>query len=95
MEINGSEIKSGYIVDTNDEYSYRKWIALYVSKKDIKNGMNCSTPGLYLFGGYWYGRNPNKTKSYGKIIPIEGNHRYTLIHSGTWKLNNKYLKSIL
>lgn len=42
-------------------------VALIVTKKDIKNGINASNPGLYLFRGYWYGKDPLNHASYGKI----------------------------
>lgn len=45
----------------------RKGVALYVSKTDIKNGINVYRPGLYVFSGYWYGTNPLSHRSYGKI----------------------------
>ena len=49
----------------------RSWVVLPVTKKDLKRGVNADKEGLYAFGGMWYGRNPMKIKSYGKILPIE------------------------
>jgi hypothetical protein len=49
----------------------RNWIVLLVTKKDLKRGVNAENEGLHAFGGMWYGRNPMKIKSYGKILPIE------------------------
>lgn len=31
-----------------------------------------SKPGLYLFAGYWYGRDPLDVKSYGKMYGTSG-----------------------
>ena len=49
----------------------RNWMVLPVTKKDLKRGINAYKEGLHAFGGMWYGRNPMKIKSYGKIRPIE------------------------
>jgi len=49
----------------------RNWIVLPVTKKDLKRGINADKEGLYAFGGMWYGRNPMKIESYGKILPIK------------------------
>ena len=48
----------------------RNWVVLPVTKKDLKR-VNADKEGLYAFGGMWYGRNPMKIESYGKILPIE------------------------
>lgn len=67
------KIEKGMIIrfkeDLNNQYA-RNWIILPVSKKDIKRGMNAEKEGLYGFGGLWYGRNPMKSKNYGKISSI-------------------------
>ena len=49
----------------------RNWVVLPVTKKDLKKDVNADKEGLYAFGGLWYGRNPMKIKSYGKILPID------------------------
>lgn len=46
-------------------------VALNVTKKDIMKMTNVTRPGIYLFRGYWYGKNPLDINSYGKI---EGKH---------------------
>lgn len=52
--------------------SNRLWVALYVCDHDIKAGINAKKPGVHLFGGMWYGRDPRKKTSFGKIIPARG-----------------------
>lgn len=94
INIKGKDLKVGNIVRTSDNYYNRCWIVLKVTKKDLKKGINCDKPGFFLFGGYWYGRNPHKIDSYGKVISICLDENYELIHKNTWKLNNKYLKTI-
>lgn len=43
--------------------------------------MSANRVGLYGFGGMWYGRNPTKHKSYGKISPIESLDEVVVIKS--------------
>ena len=52
--------------------SNRLWVTLLVNHNDIRNGMNVKQPGIYLFGGMWYGRDPNNKASFGKIISARG-----------------------
>ncbi len=53
----------------------RKCVCLYVSRQDIRLGINARRPGWHLFRGYWYGGDPLSIDSYGKI---EGRVRGTL-----------------
>lgn len=53
----------------------RCWMVLDISKHDFRSRrhggpLNVDRTGLHAFGGMWYGRNPLKIKSYGKVIPI-------------------------
>lgn len=54
-------------------YIIRRWrggvtcVALKVTQRDIDRGLNASKPGVYLFRGMWYGRDPTNIKSFGKI----------------------------
>lgn len=45
-------------------------VALTVTAEDIQCGINVPRPGLWLFRGYWYGKDALSIASYGKI---EGN----------------------
>lgn len=45
----------------------RKGVVLRVTQQDINNGTNVRKPGLYIFSGYWYGKDPLAHSSYGKI----------------------------
>ena len=62
------ELKKGMIVRDNGTGEYL--IVLPVSKKDIKKGINADIPNYYGFRGFWYGRNPMKFSSYGKICEL-------------------------
>lgn len=62
-----SEVKEA----TERGWSFRHWVVLPVTKEDFKKGINADSEGLYAFGGMWYGRNPMKRKSYGKISPVD------------------------
>jgi len=44
----------------------RRWLALSVNLKDIRKGTNARNPGLYAFGGCWYGETASST-SFGKL----------------------------
>mgnify|MGYP003586188967 CR=1 FL=1 len=53
----------------------RCWMVLDVNRHEFRNRrhggiLNVDHIGLHAFGGMWYGRNPLKIKSYGKVIPI-------------------------
>ena len=54
------------------EGSRRHWVVLNVTKRDLKMGVNAPCPGLYGFGGMWYGRKVFNYKSYGKIQNLDG-----------------------
>lgn len=73
-KIKKSDLKKGMIIrfqEDIDKINARNWVILLVTKKDLKRGVNAEKEGLYAFGGMWYGRNPNKIKSYGKISSID------------------------
>lgn len=50
----------------------RKFVALSVTAKDIRRGLNVSKPGIHLFSGYWYANStlggPLCSGAYGKVI---------------------------
>lgn len=54
---------------THDDTT-RLWVVLSISEKDIANGIDCSQPGLYAFGGMWYGKKKDNHNSYGKMIDV-------------------------
>lgn len=70
------KLKEGFIVKT---VKGRYWIVLNVTKKRWKEGVNCDSPGLHLFTGYWYNKHVDKYSRdnehfrkigcYGKINP--------------------------
>lgn len=72
----------------------RCWIVLPVTKKDISKGINADKEGLYGFGGMWYGRNPMKIKSYGKIIPLDYSD-IKIIHPSIRGLSVNYIQSLV
>jgi hypothetical protein len=45
----------------------RRGVILQVTQADILKGIDVKTPGLYLFSGMWYGKDPNNHMSFGKI----------------------------
>lgn len=74
-------LKKGMIIRFVDQDYVRNWIILPVTKKELNRGINAEGFGLYAFGGLWYGRNPMKTKSYGKIVPIDETDNIEVIHN--------------
>ena len=58
------KLKVGDIVKVEGQ---RHWIALNVTQKDIAKGVDTNETGIYLFGGMWYGNNPLRVGSYGKM----------------------------
>ena len=75
------EIKKGMIIRFKDENYSRCWMVLPVTKKDLKRGINSDKEGLHAFGGMWYGRNPMKNNSYGKILSIDNVDDVEIIHN--------------
>lgn len=45
----------------------RRAVVLPVSKRDVLRGINADKPGLYMFSGMWYGKDPHNDYSFGKI----------------------------
>ena len=66
-------MKAGDIVRVTGYH--RDWVALPVTAKEIRRGVNARTPGLYLFGGAWYGKDLMRNATYGKVIPATGAHK--------------------
>lgn len=65
-------IKIGDIIKI--EGQHRHWVCLKVTQDEIDNtGINACYPGLYAFGGMWYGDNPQDRNSFGKILPVSHN----------------------
>lgn len=62
------------IVKTRNRWR-RYWLALEVTHKDLKRGMNTNRVGLHLFAGYWYGReryvSHKSHRAFGKISEIQ------------------------
>ena len=46
----------------------RLWVELPVASADVQRGVNTRTPGLKLFTGLWYGKDPLDPRNYGKIL---------------------------
>ena len=91
-----SEVKFVMIVMFADEFDNpyaRNWIVLPVTMKDIKRGTSADSVGLYAFGGFWYGKQPTKIRSYGKISPITSD--VILVERTIISMSNKQLKQIL
>lgn len=66
-------MKAGDIVKVSGHN--RVWVALPVTRKQVRRGVNARNPGLYLFGGAWYGKDLANIQSYGKIIPAANPHK--------------------
>lgn len=45
----------------------RRAVVLHVSTRKMLTGVNVSKPGLYMFSGMWYGKDPHNDYSFGKI----------------------------
>jgi hypothetical protein len=45
-----------------------------VTAQDLRRGLNVNTPGLHLFGGYWYAQEaqggPLRHEAYGKVLEV-------------------------
>lgn len=54
---------------------HRPWVALPVTRAQVRRGLNTHRSGMHLFGGPWYGKNLMDNTSYGKIIPLAGPRR--------------------
>jgi hypothetical protein len=70
---NSFPVRKGMMIrfsEDMDNPSARNWVVLPITKNDLRRSVNADSEGLYAFGGMWYGRNPMKIKSYGKIQPI-------------------------
>jgi hypothetical protein len=63
-------MKEGAIVKVPG--SRRHYVVRRITKAEIVRGVNARRPGLYLMGALWYGRNPNVTDSFGKILLPHG-----------------------
>ena len=78
----------------------RLWIALDVTKEDLKSGINADEAGLYLFSGFWYSKEYYLFKKnihhkiigcYGKIQKV-GNKCKIVGHARTSFLCRKKMK---
>lgn len=102
-----SKLKPGMILNVSytigNTIVDRNIILLNVTKEDIKKGVQADYPGLHGFYGFWYGRNPTKISSYGKIegsvdemqLNILSYKTYTVKHDSLFCLKVNYLKTIL
>jgi hypothetical protein len=62
----------------------RHWIALLITQEEIDNDKDCliDEPGLYLFGGMWYGNDVTNRMSFGKYIMLPNKEeKYTIVGS--------------
>jgi hypothetical protein len=69
-------------------------VVFYISKKDIRNGINADHEGWYGFRGLWYKGNGTQIKSYGKIHDFI-QYPYTIIRTDLFKLSKKQLKKLI
>lgn len=53
-------------------FNGRKGVVLNVTQSDFCEGLSAIGPGLHVFAGYWYGKNPLNHRSYGKILTCAG-----------------------
>lgn len=87
------------LVDNNSDFTEPpvNVIVLEVTEKDIRQGCNAMTPGLYGFRGLWYRGNGTTRKSYGKIYNLSNyeDNEITLVRKDIWKLSKNDLMKIL
>jgi hypothetical protein len=53
----------------------RDWVALPLTLRNIRLGANARTPGMYLWGGAWYGRDLMNNRTFGKILRSNVPHK--------------------
>ena len=70
-------------------------IALPVTQKDLKTGVNADHIGLYGFRGFWYKGNGTRICSYGKICDFDYCEEIKLIRNNICGLSKKQLQDIL
>ena len=59
------------------DYPKRIWAVLEVSQERFNNtDIDVEKPGLYAFGGFWYGTDRLSIDSYGKVMPLSS--KFTL-----------------
>lgn len=64
------KFKEGDVVKT-DSYS-RLWVVFEVTQKEFdETDINVECPGLYAFGGMWYGTDITSRESFGKVLPLD------------------------
>lgn len=83
------------IVRIKDGERYVNVILLYVTKKDLKKGINAISEGLYGFRGFWYKGNGTKKNSYGKIYDLSCYDDIQIIRKNIYGLKKKTMKKIL
>lgn len=81
--------KQGDIIRLKDDI--RCWVVLQVTSEDIAKGIFADKPGLYGFGGMWYGNHPARKHSYGKIILLPRNKGNLFIVGTIYKSPYKQL----
>jgi hypothetical protein len=88
-------LKKHMIIKYTDDLN-RTWtcVVFYISKKDIRNGINADHEGWYGFRGLWYKGNGTQIKSYGKIHDFI-QYPYTIIRTNLFKLSKKQLKKLI
>lgn len=67
----GSKIfRSGDYVK-HEDYPNRIWVVLEVTEKYFDEWhIDVPEPGLYAFGGMWYGDDPLDIENFGKVLPL-------------------------
>lgn len=89
------DLKKDMIVRVQD----RNWIVLPVTSKDISwkrrlRAINAPKPGLYGFAGMWYGSNPFKPQSYGKIIELNDKD-ISIVRTHLSGLNRRHIQQLV
>lgn len=89
------KLKKHNIIRYTDDYN-QTWtcVVFYVSKKDIKNGINADYEGWYGFRGLWYKGNGTQIKSYGKIHNFAV-YSYQVVRQNLFKLTKKQLQKLI
>lgn len=66
----GRKIKHGDIIKFTDDLKGRSWVILNISRDTMERHFlqGGDHPGLYAFGGMWYGDKKDSHKSYGKMV---------------------------
>jgi hypothetical protein len=86
----------GQLIRFIDKKYDRCYIVLKVEQEDIDNGIDVEKPGLYGFGGMWYGCNRWNKKSYGNIVELDlKDYPWVIVCDSIRNLDSKTLKKLV